>query len=219
MFRSLGFWQPVAEASDKQPSFGTAHQTETQPEAGSFVVVRTKHVDQVGNVKMKPRDANQHAPQIPSQTPFTRSQGTNTKGETIIVIPQHGIQIWPQSAQTVNTGALTPNLLLAPTQVPVEPEKKSAVTQGSNDPSPSQTHKFQLKCRITEQPNTRQSDKTSPQPLVMDSSEVHSKARSMARSRLEKARFRLQGRIQQAIKLFAGKEISEMQAKKKQVNI
>lgn len=48
-------------------------------------------------------------------------------------------------------------------------------------------------------------------------SEVHSKAQSMARSRLEKARFRLQGRIQQAIKLFGGKEISESQAKRKQV--
>ncbi|XP_073348539.1 nesprin-1-like [Pagrus major] len=46
--------------------------------------------------------------------------------------------------------------------------------------------------------------------------EVHSKAQSMARSRLEKARFRLQGRIQQAIKLFGGKEISESQAKRKQ---
>ncbi|XP_022621783.1 nesprin-1-like [Seriola dumerili] len=54
------------------------------------------------------------------------------------------------------------------------------------------------------------------QPPVVVRSEVHSKAQSMARSRLEKARVHLHGRIQQAIKLFGGKEISESQAKKKQ---
>ncbi|KAK1889404.1 Nesprin-2 [Dissostichus eleginoides] len=53
-------------------------------------------------------------------------------------------------------------------------------------------------------------------PLVMVRSEVHSKAQSMARSRLEKARSRLQGRIQQAIRLFGGREVSVSQAKKKQ---
>ncbi|XP_063350729.1 nesprin-2 [Pelmatolapia mariae] len=64
-------------------------------------------------------------------------------------------------------------------------------------------------------PSSIQSSKP-PQPPVMVHSEVHSRAQSMARSRLEKARFRLQGRIQQAMKLFGGKEISESEAKKKQ---
>ncbi|XP_071395750.1 nesprin-2-like, partial [Centroberyx affinis] len=75
--------------------------------------------------------------------------------------------------------------------------------------SPTQTHV--PKFRKTGQPNTK-----SPQPPVMVRSEVHSKAQSMARSRLGKARFRLQEHIQQAITLFSGKEVSEWQAKRKQ---
>lgn len=90
---------------------------------------------------------------------------------------------------------------------PVPEEKKSS--------SASQTHKS--KSRIRGEPNTLQSVKTSPQPPVMVRSEVHSKAQSMARSRLDKARFRLQGRIQQAIRLHGGRKISESQAKRKQV--
>lgn len=70
---------------------------------------------------------------------------------------------------------------------------------------------------IRRQPNAPRSVKTSPHALVLVRDEVHSKARSMARSRLEKARFRLQGRIQQAVKLFGGKEMTESQAKRKQV--
>lgn len=55
-------------------------------------------------------------------------------------------------------------------------------------------------------------------PVAPESqTEVHSKAQSMARSRLEKTRLRLQGRIQQAVRLFGGKDISGSQAKKKQV--
>uniref|UniRef100_A0AAQ6IQR6 KASH domain-containing protein n=1 Tax=Anabas testudineus TaxID=64144 RepID=A0AAQ6IQR6_ANATE len=88
------------------------------------------------------------------------------------------------------------------------------VTDVNKSSSLSKTHKSN-KSKIKEQPKTMQSNIT-PQPLIMVRSEVHSKARSMARSRLEKARCRLQGRIQQAIELFGGKEISESQAKKKQ---
>ncbi|KAM4713181.1 nesprin-2a [Anableps anableps] len=57
---------------------------------------------------------------------------------------------------------------------------------------------------------------THTQPPLMSHSEVHSKAQSMARSRLEKARLRLQGRIQQAMKLFGGREMTESHIKKKQ---
>nr|XP_020459524.1 nesprin-1-like [Monopterus albus] len=70
--------------------------------------------------------------------------------------------------------------------------------------------------RISEALSLCQSNKTSPLPPAVVHSEVHSKAQSMAKSRLERVRFRLQGRIQQAIRLFGGKEISESQAKKKQ---
>ncbi|KAM9339272.1 nesprin-2a [Symphorus nematophorus] len=88
----------------------------------------------------------------------------------------------------------------------------SPISEEKESSSPSQTPTS----RIRGQPNTLQSNKTSPQPPVLVRSEVHSRAQSMARSRLEKARSRLQGRIQQAIKLFGGKDISESQAKKKQ---
>lgn len=43
------------------------------------------------------------------------------------------------------------------------------------------------------------------------------RAQSVTRSRLEKARCRVQGRIQQVIKLFGDKEISGAKAKRKQV--
>ncbi|XP_054871829.1 nesprin-2 isoform X5 [Amphiprion ocellaris] len=88
----------------------------------------------------------------------------------------------------------------------------SSVVEEKESSSPSQTHSSKHKSSIPGQPNTSQSNK----PPVMVRSEVHSKAQSMARSRLEKARSRLQGRIQQAIKLFGGKEFSESQVKKKQ---
>lgn len=80
----------------------------------------------------------------------------------------------------------------------------------------SQDKNVKLKSKTGVQENTPQSP-TCPQPPFMIHSEVHSKAQSMARSRLEKARLRLQGRIQQAMKLFGGKEMSESQVKKKQV--
>ncbi|XP_071323734.1 nesprin-2a isoform X2 [Trachinotus anak] len=90
----------------------------------------------------------------------------------------------------------------------------STVTEGNESSSPAQTQKS--KSRMRGQENTLQVNITSPQPPVMVRSEVHSKAQSMARSRLEKARVRLHTRIHQAIKLFGGKEVSESQAKKKQ---
>ena len=81
----------------------------------------------------------------------------------------------------------------------------------------SQTKNIKLKSSTGVQENTPQSP-TPPQPPFMSRSEVHSKAQSMAKSRLEKARLRLQSRVQQAMKLFGGKEISESQVKKKQVH-
>lgn len=171
---------------------------------------------------------------------YTHSQ--SAKGETVIVIPHVEIQMLPQSVNKVESEAMiqpqsfsifhapasspSQNDQLLP-QAPVGPKSPkspllskpipSTVTEEKTGSSPSQTHKFLPKSRTREQPITAQSNKTSQQPPVMVRSEVHSKAQSMARSRLEKARFRLQGRIQQAIKLFGSREISEAQAKKKQV--
>ncbi|KAM4521617.1 nesprin-2a isoform 3-T4 [Odontesthes bonariensis] len=95
------------------------------------------------------------------------------------------------------------------------PESPVLSTPAASSSASLRTQNIKHKSRTVVQPNTPQSP-TPPQPPVMISSEVHSKAQSMARSRLEKARLRLQGRIQQAIKLFSGKEFSESQAKKKQ---
>ncbi|XP_035534355.1 nesprin-2 isoform X4 [Morone saxatilis] len=197
MFSSLGFLQRVE----------TAHQR--QPEEGLFVVARTKHVDQTGNVLLQTQDPNHLSPGVPSQMSqqrtkslqdWPKNQHMNTQDEATIVIPHVKIQMLPQPLR-----GPVPHIhssLLSPL-----PEDKESS-------SPSQTHIS--KSRIRGQPNTLQSNKTSPQPPVMVRSEVHSKAQSMARSRLEKARFRLHGRIQQAIKLFGGKEFSESQAKRKQ---
>ncbi|KAM7367651.1 hypothetical protein PAMP_013936 [Pampus punctatissimus] len=241
MFSSLGFRQHVGQSPDKQPGFERAHQMH---KAELFVVARTKHVDQIGNVKMQTQDPKQLSSKFPSQQGtgghqgWTENESRSSKDETIIVIPHVEIQMLPQSVNKVESEAMiqpqsfqvhpqasspSQNELFL-TQAPVGPKSSlllskptpSTVTEEKTGSPPSQTHKFQPKSKIRDRPNTPQSNKTSPQPPVMVRSEVHSKAQSMARSRLEKARFRLQGRIQQAIKLFGGKEISEAEAKKKQ---
>ncbi|XP_054474146.1 nesprin-2-like [Anoplopoma fimbria] len=251
MFRSLGILQ----------HFKTAHQTQE----GSFVVAKTKHVDQIGNV-MLTQDPNLVSPEISSETSqqriralhgWPKNQQVNTQHESTIVNPHVEIQMLPRPMrepiplvhspldQTVKEAEPDPmiqlqslskchaqalsgipynQLLPALIQTPVRPKCQkspvlskhvtSPVPEEEESSSPSQTR--MSKSRIRGQPNTVQSAKTSPQPPVMVRSEVHSKAQSMARSRLEKARFHLQGRIQQAIKLFGGKEISESQAKRKQ---
>ncbi|XP_068564553.1 nesprin-2a [Cebidichthys violaceus] len=254
MFGSLGFLQHV----------NVSHQTQRQPEAGLFVVAKTKHVDQIGNV-MLTQDPNVVSPEISSEAPqqrtralhaWPKNQLVNTH-ESTIANPRVEIQMLPRPlrepiphvhsrlAQTVKEAE--PEHMIQPqslskchaqassrsqydqhlpalVQTPVGPKCQkspvlskhvtSPVTEEEESSAPSQTRI--LISRIRGQPNTVQSAKTSPQPPVMVRSEVHSKAQSMARSRLEKARFRLQGRIQQAIKLFGGKEISESQAKRKQ---
>ncbi|XP_034756192.1 nesprin-2-like [Etheostoma cragini] len=256
MFSSLGFLRHVE----------IAHQTKRQSEAGLFVVAKTKHVDQIGNVMLQSQDPNQPSPQIPSQMPqrrtrdllgWPKTQHANTQDEPAIVIPHVKIQMLPQPlrrpvpyvysplAHTVKKAecepmiqsqsfsishtqalSLSQNYQFPPalTQTPVGPKcqespvlskhVRSPVPEEKENSPPSRAQTS--KSKIKGQPNTVQSVKTSPQPPVMVRSEVHSKAHSMARSRLEKARFHLQGRIQQAIKLFGGKAISESQAKRKQ---
>lgn len=240
MFSSHGF----------RPHVQTAHQPQRQPEAGSFVVARTKHVDPIGNIMLQTQDPNQVSPEIPSQMPQQRTKGLqgwpkkqhmNTQDGPTIVVPYVQIQMLPQplrepvphihsselmiksqSLSKSHTPSPSQSDQLLPIQAPVGPKcpkspvlSKVPVPEEKESSSPSQTHLS--KSRMRGQPNTLQSNQSPPQPPVMVRSEVHSKAQSMARSRLEKARFRLQGRIQQAIKLFGGKEISESQAKRKQV--
>ncbi|KAM9703427.1 nesprin-2-like [Menidia menidia] len=127
------------------------------------------------------------------------SQQTNTEEEKDIVLPRAVIKMTsPPSVHRIQ--AFPPTAKEAKSEHSVQLQTVS---------------KSQSRPKAAAQPNPPQSQ-TPPQPPAMVSSEVHSKAQSMARSRLEKARLRLQGRIQQAIKLFGGKELSESQAKKKQ---
>ncbi|XP_046877069.1 nesprin-2-like isoform X4 [Hypomesus transpacificus] len=81
----------------------------------------------------------------------------------------------------------------------------TSLAQPQAETPPEQTPKVRVR-----------SSQAAPHPPVMISSEVHSKAQAMAKSRLEKAKFVLQEHIQQAIILFSDREISEWQAKRKQ---
>lgn len=206
------------------------HLTQRQPDTGLFVVAKTNHVDPTGNVKQQTQDPTKLSPHISIHVPQQRTrrlqdcseiQHLNTQDETTIVMPHVEIQMLPQPLREP-----APHIHPILSQNPFGPASQKSpvllkhvcpVTEENEISSLLQTHKSN-KSRIREQPNTLQSNKTFPQPPIMVRSEVHSKAQSMARSRLEKARCRLQGRIQQAIKLFGGREVSESQAKKKQVN-
>lgn len=178
------------------------HLTKRQPDTGLVVVDRTSHVDQTGYIKLQTQDPSEHSPRISFHVPQerTRSVQDYTEEEATIVRPHVENQVLPQPLVDVH-----PILIQIPVAPVCQKSQTSPVTEENESSSPSHTLKLH-KSRIREQPNTVQSNKTSVQP------------QSMARSRLEKARCRLQGRIQQAIKLFGGREISEPQAKKKQVN-
>ncbi|XP_029351666.1 nesprin-2a isoform X2 [Echeneis naucrates] len=229
MFSSLGFRIPV-------------HQMQIQPETGLFVVSRTIQVDQTGRVKLQIQDQSQVSPQLPQRT--KEKQHMDRQDETTIVIPHVKLQMLepvlhfhssliqsvkeaeskptmqPQTfsettAQTFST-ADRPSLTHAAVGPPSQKNQHDRSTAAKGEESSPSTQSHKSKPRTRGQPKSLQGDQTSPQPPVMVRSEVHSKARSMARSRLEKARVRLHGRIQQAIKLFSRIEISESQAKKKQ---
>ncbi|XP_059211817.1 nesprin-1 [Centropristis striata] len=239
MFSSLGFLGHVeaAHQTQRQPVAGllVVARTKHVDQIGNVVL----QIHDPNQASLETQTAQQRT------TGLQVWQHVNTQDEPTIVIPHVKIQMLPQPhvhpppAQTVKEAECEPRiqpqlfstshtqakpnqndqLLPAFTKRPLQPKcpkspvlpkhVTSSVPEGSSPPSTSRS-------RIKGKPNTVQSDKTSPKPPVMDRSEVHSKAQSMARSRLEKARFHLQGRIKQAIKLFGGKEISESQAKRKQ---
>ncbi|XP_071226495.1 nesprin-2a isoform X1 [Salvelinus alpinus] len=93
------------------------------------------------------------------------------------------------------------------------------VPQTQSEPTQKQIHipKFRVKGQLrTQNPPQQGSDQASPHPPFMVHSEIYSKAKAMARSRLEKAKFRLQENIQEAILLFSDREMSDWQAKRKE---
>lgn len=249
MFGSLGFLRHVK----------SAHQTRRQPEAGLFVVAKTKQVEQIGNVLLT-QDPSLVSPELSSQTlrqialhGWATNQHESTTvnpcvetqmlpgplREPILHIhspltrsiqeaePEHVIQPRTLSKRRTQASSWSHNLVLpALIQTPfglkcqntpvLSKHVTSPVPEEEKRSPPSQT--CTSESRMIRQLHSVQSVKTSPKPPVVVRGEVHSKAQSMARSRLEKARFRLQGRIQKAIKLFGGKEVSESQVKRKQVN-
>ncbi|CAJ1078355.1 LOW QUALITY PROTEIN: nesprin-2 [Xyrichtys novacula] len=215
------------------------YQRPRQTQAGSIVVARTKHVDQVENVLLKTQDPNQVSAEFPSQVLQQRTTGlqnSNSKDQATVVMPllpkplvepvpelycpppqtEYDTTIPPQSVSTSQGQATGPRQSDQPSSTsPVlhKPET-SPVSSERGSPSPSQPNIY--KARIRSQTTTPPTEKKPPLPPLMDHSEVHSKAQSMAKSRLLKARSQLQGRIQQAIQLFGGRELSGSQVKKKQ---
>lgn len=142
-----------------------------------------------------------------------------------ILHPDTGSHVLARAKQIVDVKLQTPELIQLPDQdrkgcashikmktIP-QPVMVPVLQSQTESPAAGST---EIKSRTASQPNTTQGP-THTQPPLMIHSEVHCKAQSMARSRLEKARLRLQGRIQQAMKLFSGREMTESQIKKKQV--
>ncbi|KAM6915050.1 nesprin-2-like [Xenentodon cancila] len=194
-FSNIGFKEQVGEFPEWRPAFKNACQPQKQPEtgSGSYVVARTKHVSQIGHVTLQAPGANQTPPHASQQ---------NTRD-------RQGLKIQPVSTKD-EKGTAAAQEDSSVTSLPLLAPK----SQG-DQPAVTQTWNIKRKSRAGAQAKSSQTP-TSAQPPVLIHGEVHSRAQSMARSRLEKARLRLQGRIQQAIKLFGGKEFSESQVKKKQ---
>ncbi|XP_034436669.1 nesprin-1-like [Hippoglossus hippoglossus] len=220
MLSSPGFKEHVAEP---------VHQTQRQPETGMLVVVRTKHAHEPENVNLQTQDPGQLSPQTPSHTPSDPKSWRENQHGTTIVVPLVEIQMLPHPVREPVPHVHPPLVKEAEFKSTTQPRStsESQASSPSQNAGPTSQRRLVLSKRGTssgteenerssKQPNSQQLTKTSPQPPVMVLSEVHSKAQSMARSRLEKARVHLQGCIQKAIKLFGGKEISESQAKKKQ---
>lgn len=247
MFSSLGFQQhaEAAHHPQRQTEAGlfVVARTKQVDEVGN-VTLQSQDPSQVSPESLSERgELRKSGLQLwcKNQHTSTKENNTTATQDQILTLPQlleeAEICVHPPLDQSVKeaepmiqpqpfyeTDAQTPGLgpndqlPAALTQSPVGPtcpkgpapdvKESSSASQAQNSTS-----------SIRRQPNTPQSGKTSPQALVLVRGEVHSKARSMARSRMEKARFRLQGRIQQAIKLFGGKEMTESQAKRKQVPV
>lgn len=230
MFNSSGFQRHVEKAN----------QATGQTKAGLCVVARTKHTDQVANVVLQKEMHQQktggllHSPE--NQETKDQLVVHRVNIQTLPQLsdePEHYIhspldqsleKVEPMIQPELFSKSHTQALSLSPNDEPLSAQKQHTVrAKAPKSPHPeekegsstSQTHTPNL--RIRGQPNPSPNVKSSPHPPVISSSEIHSRAESMAKSRLEKARFQLQGRIQQAIKLFGGKEISVSNGKRKQV--
>lgn len=182
-----------------------------ESQTGSRVVVRTKHTDRVANVLLQTQIPNQSLAEISSDThhlipQYSDVQQTSNLDELDIhhVHIQTPSQLSEEAAPHIDS----------PLHQSVQMIQLQCHTRALGV-TPARAHSSVPEQRV--QPNSSQSATASPRPLALSSGEIHSKAQSMARSRLEKAKRHLQARIQQAISLFGSDEISGPQVKRKQV--
>lgn len=219
-------------------SVGVPRHADTK--TGSRVVVRTKHTDQVANVLLQTQIPDQLLAEIPSETRhqwtggLAQGSAIQQPGKKDELAVHHVHMQAPsqlseeaaprihaplhQSVATVQLQSHTRALGVTPAHEHLSvPKQQSAA--GANDPRPEggEENSHTSVARTAVQPNSSQRAAASPRPPVLSSGEIHSKAQSMARGRLEKAKRHLQGRIQQAISLFGSGEISVPQVKRKQV--
>ncbi|XP_058468686.1 nesprin-2-like isoform X4 [Solea solea] len=207
LFTSLGFEDSV-------------RQTQRQRETGVFVVARTKHANWTENIKVQNQDPSQISPVYlshMSQQSTRHSVNRNTQDETTIVVPTVEIQMLPQPFREP-----VPHFHFCESkpvmQLQLRPETHSQPLTQTAAAAAAAGLTFQKSTVLQSESQKSKSvnrGSQSPQPPVMVHSEVHLKAQSMARSRMERARVRLQEHIQQSIKLFSSREISESQAKRK----
>lgn len=240
MFSSFGFCRNDT-VDQSEPGLLVMARTKHVDQVGNFAL-QTQDPKQLYQQSTSERSQQrtgdvQHCP---------KNQHMSTKDEPATVILHDTAQMLPQlleeselkpeshSASDQNiqkaepllqTSSLRPNKQLPAdvTQDPVELKSSKCPVLVVTSPvlkevgSLSSSRPQMLKSSVRGQPGTVQNIQASLRPPAVVRSEVHSRAQSMARSRLEKARFRLQGTIQQAIKSFGGKDISKFQIKNKQV--
>lgn len=188
-----------------------------QPDPGSVVVARTKHVVQVGTVTLQVQDPSQVSAESVRHAQEEKSS-TRTQDVHIYTLPRPLEEPGPHvqsPLRNIVKEAASESLPQTPTLKHPLLSKDVKDLESERGSPRSQPHRSRSEVKKSSVPQS--SDKP-PRPPVMVRSEVHSKAQSMARSRLEKARSRLQGRIQQAIKMFGGRDVSEPQVKRKQVS-
>nr|XP_054604094.1 nesprin-2 isoform X2 [Nothobranchius furzeri] len=192
--------------SEERQPFETASQAHIGLDTGCFVLARTKYVDQIGNVSLQDptklhtiTEDRQAIVAPPAASRFQPVAQTEREAESeTISKPQASTHHPPKSPSVFGSTSLESLVVSAP----------SAGLSALH--AQNIRHEFRAaELKTSQRP-------AAPRPPVVIQSEVQSKARSMARSRLEKSRLHLQRRIQQATRLFGGKELTESQVKKKQ---
>lgn len=188
-----------------------------ETKTGSSVVVKTKHIDQVTKVVQQTQNPNQLSAEISSGAHHQCSGGLAQSSTMQETSNQHELVI-RQGERVIQLQSHTHALGGIPAREHLTiPEEQSVDSPSEGEESSCVSQSHMSVARRGVQPNSSPSATVSLRPPVLSSREIHSRAQSMAKSRLEKAKQHLQGRIQQAISLFGSEEISVLQVKRKQV--